>query len=272
MSIKLSVTVCLIPEANGGPFIFWDDLPGSIAKAAALGYDAVELFPPEPDALDPIEVKKLLATHKLAVSAVGSGAGWVRHRLSLTNPDPAHRERAQFFIRSLIDFAAELDAPVIVGSMQGRWGDGVTKEQAIGYLAKAMDGLGEHAASRMQFVLYEPINRYETNLLNTIDEGVRFLQRLPTPNVKLLADLFHMNIEEANIAAAIRAGGKHIGHIHLADSNRRPAGLGHTNFTPIVEAFKDIGFDGFFAAEALPYPNPDEAARQTVEAFRAMMR
>src|SRR5262245_31664448 len=168
MSLKLSVTVCLIPEAKGGPFIFWDELPGSIAKAAAFGYDAVELFPPEPDALDPKSVNAMLAPHKLAVSAVGSGAGWVRHKLSLTNPDPAHRQKAKSFVRNLIDFAAELNAPVIVGSMQGRWGDGVTKESALGYLGEAMLELGEHAAKRKQVLLYESINRYETNLINTI--------------------------------------------------------------------------------------------------------
>src|SRR5258708_18599130 len=95
MAVKVSVTVSLIPEAKGGPFILWDDLPGSIQQAAALGYDAIELFPPEPDALDPQTVKDLLAPNKLKVSAVGSGAGWVRHKLSLTHADPAHREKAR---------------------------------------------------------------------------------------------------------------------------------------------------------------------------------
>jgi sugar phosphate isomerase/epimerase len=271
MAVKLSVTVCLIPEANGGPFIFWDDLPGSIAKAAALGYDAIELFPPEPNALDPDAVLKLLAPHKLAVSAVGSGAGWVRHKLSLTHPDAAHRAKAQAFVRDMIDFAAALSAPVIVGSMQGRWGDGVSKETALAYLAEAMTTLGEHARNRGQVLIYEPLNRYETNLINTIADGVRFVERLKTQSVKLLADLFHMNIEEANIVDAIRAGRRHIGHVHLADSNRRPAGLGHTDFAPIMTAIRDIGFDGYFGAEAFAYPNPDEAARQTIQSFRGLL-
>jgi sugar phosphate isomerase/epimerase len=270
MALKVSVTVCLIQEAKGGPFILWDDLPGAIHKAATLGYDAIELFPPEPDALDLKTVKTLLSPHKLAVSAVGSGAGWVRHKLSLTHGDPAHRARARAFVRGMIDFAAVLDAPVIIGSMQGHWGDGVTREQAIAHLADAMTELGEHAATRKQFLIYEPVNRYETNLINTIADAVRFVARLETKNVKVLADLFHMNIEEVNIAEAIRAGGKHIGHFHLADSNRRPAGLGHTDFAPIVKAVRDIGFDGYFGAEAFPYPNSDEAAKQTVSKFRQL--
>jgi sugar phosphate isomerase/epimerase len=264
MAVKVSVTVCLIPEAKGAPFVLWDDLPAAVRTAAALGFDAVELFPPEPNALVAQTVRDLLAPHRLAVSAVGSGAGWVRHKLSLTHADPAHREQARAFIRGMIDFAAALNAPVIVGSMQGRWGEGVTKDLALAHLAEAMTVLGEHAVNRGQVLLYE------TNLINTIEDGVRFVQGLPTKGVKLLADLFHMNIEEADVAGAIRAGAGHIGHYHFADSNRRPAGLGHLDFGPVVKAVRETKFDGYFAAEAFAYPSPEEAARQTVKQFREL--
>ncbi len=272
MAVKVSVTVCLIPEAKGGPFVLWDDLAASLRTAAELPYDAVELFPPEPNALDPKDLAKQLKSHNLAVSAVGSGAGWVRHKLSLTHADPSHRARAIAFIKDMIDFAAEFGAPVIIGSMQGRWGVGesVPKDQALAYLAVALETLGEHAQSRGPALLYEPLNRYETNLLNTVADTVQFLKTLTTTNVKVLADLFHMNIEEADLAAAIRAGGQHIGHVHFADSNRRPAGLGHMDYAPIVAACREIDFDGYFAAEAFPYPSPIEAARQTVKRFREL--
>jgi sugar phosphate isomerase/epimerase len=81
-----------------------------------------------------------------------------------------------------------------------------------------------------------------------------------------------MNIEEADIAAAIRAASGRIGHVHFVDSNRRPAGRGHLDFPPIVAALRDIGYDGFASAEALPDPDPDAAARQTIEAFRRYFR
>jgi sugar phosphate isomerase/epimerase len=270
MAVKVSVTVCLIPNAKGGPFVLWDNLPAAIRTAGALGFDAVELFPPEPDALVPQTVKDLLAPHNLAVSAVGSGAGWVRHHLSLTHGDPAHRARATAFVRGMIDFAAGLGAPVIVGSMQGRWGEMVTRDRALAHLAEALTALGEYAAGRGQVVLYEPLNRYETNLINTIEDGVRFVRGLGTKSVKLLADLFHMNIEEADLGAAIRAGAGHIGHFHLADSNRRPAGMGHLDFRPVVQAVRDTGFAGYFGAECLPHPDPESAARQTVTKFREL--
>jgi sugar phosphate isomerase/epimerase len=269
MAVKVSVTVCLIPEAKGGPFVLWDDLPEAVKLAGELGYDAVELFPPDPDALDPSEVRGLLGS-KLAVSAVGSGAGWVRHKLSLTHHDPGHRERARAFVRSMIDFAASLNAPLIIGSMQGRWGESVSMEEAFAHLTEALNELGDYAVSRGQFLLYEPLNRYETNILNRLDDAVFFVQGLQTKGVKLLADLFHMNIEEENIADALRAGGSHIGHIHFADSNRRPAGLGHMDYAPIVAAVREIGYDGYFGAEAFPFPTPEDAARQTVEKFREL--
>lgn len=270
MAVKISVTVCLIPEAKGGPFVLWDDLDSSLRLASELGYDAVELFPTEPDALDAGEVIAKLKQHRLAVSAVGSGGGWVRHKLSLSHADRTHRDQAIAFVRGMIDFAAKLDAPVIVGSMQGRWGDGQTKEQTLATLADSLKTLAEHAQQRGQILLYEPVNRYETNLINTIEDATTFLATLSSTNIKVLADLFHMNIEEANIAQAIHAGSKQIGHFHFADSNRRPAGLGHTDFQPIVSAVKAIGFDGYFAAEAFPYPDPVAAARQTITRFRQL--
>src|SRR5690606_467271 len=115
-------------------------------------------------------------------------------------------------------------------------------------------------------------NRYETNLLNTLESASGFLDKNGLENVKLLADLFHMNIEEDNLAQAIRDYGKYSGHMHFADSNRRPMGFGHTDMVPIAEALKEIGYSGYVSAEAFPYPNPDAAAEQTIQEFRKWFR
>jgi sugar phosphate isomerase/epimerase len=270
--IRSSVTVGLVPEARGGPFVFWDDLPSACRKAQELGFDAIEVFPPAADAVDHGFLQKLLNDHGLALAAVGTGAGWVKGRLHLTLPDTAAREKARVFIRSIIDFAGQFAAPAIIGSMQGRFGDGVDQATAIGLLCDALDALGEHARQYRVPLIYEPINRYETNLVNTIESGVGLLERLSTRNVVLLADLFHMNIEEANLPAAIRRGKGHIGHVHFVDSNRRPAGMGHIDYLPIAAALTEIGYEGFASAEALPHPDPDSAARQTIVAFRRWFR
>jgi sugar phosphate isomerase/epimerase len=97
---------------------------------------------------------------------------------------------------------------------------------------------------------------------------VALVESLASKNVVLLADLFHMNIEEVDIAAALGAGGRHIGHVHFVDSNRRAAGFGHIDYRPVAEALRSIGYDRYASAEALPYPDPDAAARQTIDAYR----
>jgi sugar phosphate isomerase/epimerase len=268
MPMRSSVTISLVKEVRGGPFVFWDDLAAGVHKAASLGFDAVEVFPPGPQAFPGEELRRLLDATGLTLAAVGTGAGWVIRKLTLTHADAGHRAQARQFVCDLIDRAGPLGAPVIIGSMQGRWGDGTDKDTALGYLAEALHILGEHAAAYRVPLIFEPLNRYETNLVNSIAEGVQLLGALSTSNVVLLADLFHMNIEEVSLADALLAGKRGIGHVHLADSNRRPAGCGHTDFAPVAAALHKIGYEGFVSAEALPYPNPDEAARLTIEAFR----
>jgi sugar phosphate isomerase/epimerase len=85
--------------------------------------------------------------------------------------------------------------------------------------------------------------------------------------VRLLADLFHMNVEEVHVADALRAGSTVLGHVHLADSNRRPAGNGHTDFAAIAKALREVGYDRYVSAECFPYPDGDAAARATIDAF-----
>jgi sugar phosphate isomerase/epimerase len=272
MGVKSCVTISLVAEVRGGPFVFWDDLAEGCRLAAELGFDAVEVFPPSAEAVDVGELRRLLERHHLALAAMGTGAGWVRQKLTLTSPDAGVRERAVAFVRSIIDRAGPLGAGAIIGSMQGRWGDGLDRSAALGHLTQALNTLGEHARQYGVPLMYEPLNRYETNLVNTVEDGVRLLRSLSTSNVVLLADLFHMNIEEASLPGAIRAGRGHIGHVHFVDSNRRPAGNGHLDYGPISAALREIDYTGHASAEALPYPNPIEAARKTIEMFRKYFR
>jgi sugar phosphate isomerase/epimerase len=156
--------------------------------------------------------------------------------------------------------------------MQGRHGPEVDQPMAMKLLAEALEDLGEHARQYNVPLIFEPINRYETNMITTIGAGVELLTPLSTKNVRLLADLFHMNIEEVDSAASLQAGGALIGHVHFVDSNRRPAGMGHIDYRPIVAALEAIGYDRFASAEALSYPDPESAAKQTIETFRKFFR
>ncbi len=266
--IRSAVTASLVAEARGGPFVFWDGLPAAFARAAELGFDAVEIFAPGPTAVDTTELRQLIDQHQLQVAAVGTGAGMVKHGLSLTDPDAERRTAAKDFVRQMIDFGAQFAAPAIIGSMQGRWGGDISRDQALELLAEALNELGPHAQQQGVTLIYEPLNRYETNLIKTMVDGASYLESLKTTNVRLLADLFHMNIEEANVADALLAGAKHIGHVHFVDSNRQAAGLGHTDFAPITQALREIGFSGYVSAEAFPLPDSDTAAVKTIEAYR----
>jgi sugar phosphate isomerase/epimerase len=270
--IRSAVTVSLVPELRGGPFVFWDDLVASCASAAEFGFDAVELFYGEPVAVNVSELKSLLAKHSLAVSAFGSGAGWVKHKLRLTDANTTVRCRAINYIADLIDVAGQFQAPVIIGSMQGRWGDGVSREQALQWLSEALNELGDRAARRNVPVLYEFLNRYETNLFNAVEPTLAFLRNLRSQNVKLLCDLFHMNIEERDIASALRLAGSQVGHVHFADTNRHAIGSGHLDVQPIASALRDIRYGGFISAEILPLPDADIAAKQEMDAFRKWFR
>ncbi|MFN0068937.1 MAG: TIM barrel protein [Limisphaerales bacterium] len=265
-----AVTVCLVPEAGSGPFVFHGELDDGCARAAAAGFPAIELYPPSAEALDAAEVRRTLARHGLGLAAVGTGAGWVTRKLSLTNPDAVERSRARAFVAALVDFAGAFGAPAIIGSMQGRAGEGVTVEEARGWLGASLDQLGPRAHALGVPLLVEPLNRYEGNLFNTLAAAAAFLAPLRTRNVRLLADTFHLNIEEVSVPDALRAAGALLGHVHLADSNRLAAGFGHTDFPPIAAALRDIGYAGAVTAEVFPTPDPDSAARQARQAFREL--
>ncbi len=266
--MRSAITISLVPQAKGGPFVFWEDLAGACAAAAGLGFDAIEIFPPSADVVDRTQLRELLARHSLKVAAVGTGGGWVIHKWHLLHPETAIREQALTFIRSIIDFAGEFGASAIIGSMQGRVEGDVSREQALTWLGDALSSLGDYAARHGVPLLYEPLNRYETNLFNRVADVADFLDTLPNSNVKILADLFHMNIEEVSIADSLRAAARHIGHVHFADSNRRAIGFGHTDIHPIISALRDTGYTGYLSGEILPLPDSQAAAEQTAKAFR----
>jgi sugar phosphate isomerase/epimerase len=269
--IHSAITVSLVPEARGGPFVYWDDLGTACAKAAALGYDAVEVFARSAEDLPMKELERQLKGHGLRLAAMGTGAGWVAHQLLLTDPDTQVRARAISFVSKIIDLAGAFGAPAIIGSMQGRAAP-EKREQAFAWLREALEQLGPQAQAHGVPLLFEPLNRYETNLVQHVTDGLELLKPLQSRQVKLLVDLFHASIEETNLPDALRLAGPDLGHVHFADSNRRAIGFGHTNLGPIVEALHEISYQGYVSAEILPLPDSDTAAQQTMASFRKWFR
>jgi sugar phosphate isomerase/epimerase len=267
--MRTAVTLSQVPEAAAGPFVFRQPLPEAFALAKETGFDDVELFLPGPNAFSIREIQALAETHGLGIAAVGTGAGMVKHGLSLTDPSLDKRIAALDFLKQMIAFGGQLGAPAILGSMQGKYGGEVSKDQALEWLAEALIIAGRTAAKYNVPFIYEPLNRYETNLINRLTDGADFIEANSLENIVLLADLFHMNIEEADLAASLRAAGKHVGHVHYADSNRRAMGLGHTDPKPIIAALKEINYTGHLSAEIFPLPDPKTAAQQTIKSIRS---
>lgn len=269
--MRTAITLCQVPEAAAGPFVFHQTLTESFPLAKEIGFDDVELFLPGPNHVSVSEIKSLADKHGLGIAAVGTGAGMVKHGLSLTDPSLDKRIAALDFIEQMIAFGGQLGAPAILGSMQGKWGGDVSKDQALEWLVDALRIAGNTAAKFNVPFIYEPLNRYETNLINRLTDGAEFIEANSLDNIVLLADLFHMNIEETDLAASLRSAGNHVGHVHYADSNRRAMGLGHTDPKPIIAALNEINYTGHLSAEILPLPDDKTAAQQTMKSIRSVL-
>ena len=266
--MKACVTISLVPSLRGGPWILWDDLEKGIKEASELGFECIELFTAGPSAGKANELNKLLSDYNISLGAVGTGAGKVLNGFTLTHPNKKIRHQAISFITEMINFGAEHNAPAIIGSMQGSYDKDIGREDSLSWLAEALETLGEHAKNNGVKLIYEPLNRYETNLFNLFCDASAFLENLSTNGVTLLADLFHMSIEESNIADSIEKGSRHLGHVHFADSNRKPVGNGHTNIEPIASALKKINYNGCISAEAFAWPDPISAAKTTINSYK----
>jgi sugar phosphate isomerase/epimerase len=136
------------------------------------------------------------------------------------------------------------------------------------YFHDCLKECAEAAADRDVRLAMEPLNRYETDLIHTVQEGLEFIGRIGSYNLGLLLDTFHMNIEEASIEQSIRTCGRHIFHFHVADSNRWFPGAGHLDFASIFEVLQATGYQGWISGEFMPMPDADIAAQECLRCLR----
>lgn len=146
-----------------------------------------------------------------------------------------------------------------------------TPEEDRQVLMEGLQELGEHAQREGVTVYLEPLNRYEDHMLHTLEQAVDLCKAVGLPSVKVMGDLFHMSIEEANLADSIRRAGDYLVHMHLADSNRAQPGMGHTDFASAFAALKATGFAGYMALECRLVGNPATALTETARYLRAAM-
>ncbi len=139
------------------------------------------------------------------------------------------------------------------------------------YLVEALQECSAVAATEGVRFALEPLNRYETDLIHTVEDGLDLIQRVGAQNFGLLLDTFHMNIEEPSIEASIRACGERIFHFHVADSNRWHPGAGHLDFPSILATLRETGYGGYVSGEFMPVPDADTGAQHAIEHLRPMI-
>ncbi len=267
--MKSAITVSAVEEARGGPFVLWESFPNACEIAARCGFDGIEVFAPHADYFRETTFASALNASGLKFAAAGTGAGWVIHKLMLSHPDPLHRQRAIDFVRSIIDAVSSWGTQVIIGSMQGKAEHAKEVPDYLGRLQDSLRVLAEYASSNGVRLLIEPLNRYETNLVTSVETGLQVANKVGS-ELKLLCDVFHMNIEESSIAKSLEDAGDFVGHVHFADSNRWAVGFGHIDYQPIIASLQQIEYKGFLSAEVFAKPDSETAAKQTQLAFRSL--
>jgi len=249
---------------------FKGNLETNLEQIASLGYDGVELAIRDPRFINLELLDGLINKYELRVPAIGTGQAWGEEGLSLTEPDLSIRKAAVERIKSHIPVAAHFGAIIIIGLLRGIVRPDVTQIQAMDWLVAELRECSSAAKPYGVRLALEPINRYETTLINQVAEGLALIQEVGADNFGLLLDTFHMNIEEANIEASIRACGERIFHFHVADSNRWYPGAGHLDFGSILKALVSTGYQGWVSGEFIPKPDPSTAARESIGYLRSI--
>lgn len=232
-----------------------EPLPAVARQLSELGFDGVELLGDL--GRDPREARTVLADYGLAVLSI------TPEDVDIAHPDPEVRGPAVDYYLRLLDFAAEVGAPLVschgavgrvraVSSYQEEWQFYL---EAVATIAGRAQVLGLRVAMEL-------LNRYEAHLLNTAEDGLRFVEAIGASNVGLLLDAYHMNIEEPDLALAIWKAGERLFLFHAADSNRQAVGRGHTDFVALMRALRAIGYPGDVILECTaPGPDPFTAIK-----------
>jgi sugar phosphate isomerase/epimerase len=270
---SLQMGVSLSPESSiFGPLIYAGNLKIGIEMAARLGFDGVELSLRDPDTLDVKGLHKLIQDTGLKTAAIATGQSCLHDGLCLLSAEADKRKQTLERLRKHLRLAEKLGAHLIVGGVRGRSsGNPSQQQEQKASMNEAVAVLAAEGRSLGVTIVIEPINRYETNYINTIDDGLAFIEEIGDTELKLVPDTFHMNIEEGDMTDSLVRAGSRIGYMHFADSNRRPAGQGHTNFVQVLAALVTAGYRGMITSEVLPLPDDDTAMAQAAGFMKALL-
>jgi len=244
-----------------------------LGKARRLGYDGVELMVARPAELDSAWLLSQVREAGLKIPAVASGPVFMQDHLTLLADSPETMRSAAARLMELLDLAARLESPLVtVGSFRGRlaWAGG---SDARARLLETLRSAAERARGLGLRVVVEPLNRYESDVVNSACQGLALVAEAGHANLGLLLDTFHMNIEEPDLEESIRLVSEagRLWHVHLGDSNRQPPGQGHIAFAALVDVMQECGYTGWLSAELNPGSDPDAAAAATIQTMRPLI-
>ena len=228
-----------------------------------LGFDGIELTG-EPERYDVNELAALSRRYGLKIFSVLGQYPWPGNH-DLANPDPEVRNQAVRYLVDCCEFASRIGAGIVVvlpssvGKLAPvRYTGGSAEEYQLAFNEEwdcAVDAIGRAArrAEELGVILsVEPINRYETYLVRQVEQALKMVWDIGSRAVRIQLDTFHMNIEEPDMVAAVRAAGDLTVNIHMADSHREAAGTGHIDFRAILAELIRLGYDGLLTIEHVP--------------------
>jgi len=223
--------------------------PRVIGKAKEIGFDGIEIPIEDPKRINVKKAKEALKSHEIECSSIYTVLGPDR---DVVHPDKVVRENAKKYLKTCVDFATEFDTDIVCGplySCVGKTKFMRDKEREWKYAVMGLKEIGKYAEDRNVFLAVEPLNRYETRLVNLVSDCARMLKEVDSPVVKLNFDTYHGNIEEKSLGQAIREAGSILYHVHACEHDRGTPGSGHTEWREVAQALKDIGYDRYMVIE-----------------------
>ena len=231
-----------------------------LEKIASLGFKAVELPVEDPALIDAAALAPILKDLGLKAHVCGAfGPG-----RDLSNPDAAVRANTRAYLSACFAIAESLGATFVAGPMYAMVGKArqLPADERQSEWDRAVSELRmvcKDAASRGLSIAIEPINRFETDMVNTTADSLRMIREIDHPAAKVMIDTFHMTIEESDIGAAIRAAGKDLIHVQVSENHRGVTGTGLTPWPSFRDALEDIGYGGSIVIESFTPENRDLA-------------
>jgi sugar phosphate isomerase/epimerase len=245
-----------------------ESLRAKHARALAMGFDGMELV-----GSPMIALAEEALRDGVPVTAMCSG-----HRGWFIDPDPALIRACIEDVKRLLELGAELDAPLIVVPIFGRTqflpphcGTGRSPEEDEALWLAGLREVTDHAERVGGRLLIEAINRYQNGISVTVADAVRFARAMDSTHVRAMADVFHMNIEEAHLGESLRAAGDMLGYVHLSDSGRLEPGTAHLDFDEIFGSLRAMGYTGWVSLECRLSGPADEVLPASLAFVRARL-